>query len=45
MLMLLMAASAPPQALHMLGQARAAPLTQATLFKNPQCTCCEGYAE
>jgi hypothetical protein len=25
--------------------ARAAPPIQATLYKNPQCTCCEGYAQ
>jgi hypothetical protein len=41
---LLMATTSLPPSLAF-GRARAAPPIQATLYKNPQCTCCEGYAE
>jgi hypothetical protein len=43
--MLLMAATAPAPLLLKPRVARAAPPIQATLYKNPQCTCCEGYAQ
>jgi hypothetical protein len=42
--MLLMVA-APAPALFRSRTARAAASIQATLYKNPQCTCCEGYAQ
>jgi hypothetical protein len=43
--MLLMASAAPAPALFKLRTAHAATPVQATLYKNPQCTCCEGYAQ
>ena len=43
--MLLMAAAAPTSVLIGSRTARATPPIQATLYKNPQCTCCEGYAQ
>ena len=43
--MLLMATAAPTSALLKSRAARATPPIQATLYKNPQCTCCEGYAQ
>lgn len=42
--MLLGAAASAPALLAVHG-ARAAPPIQATLYKNPQCSCCEGYAQ
>ena len=43
--MLLLATAAPTPVLLKLRPARAASPLQATLYKNPQCTCCEGYAQ
>lgn len=43
--MLLLATAAPTAVLFESRTARAAPPIQATLYKNPQCTCCEGYAQ
>ena len=43
--MLLMATAAPTPLLFMSRTARGAPLLQATLYKNPQCSCCESYAQ
>lgn len=44
--MLLLATAAPTSVLVQPRTARAAASTiQATLYKNPQCTCCEGYAQ
>jgi hypothetical protein len=43
--MLLMAMGAPTPVLFESRTARATPPIQATLYKNPQCTCCEGYAQ
>jgi hypothetical protein len=45
LVMLLMAMAAPAPALFKSPIARAAAPIQATLYKNPQCTCCEGYAQ
>src|SRR3954454_5074106 len=45
LVMLLMATAAAPPALFASRVARAAPPVPATLYKNPQCTCCEGYAQ
>lgn len=42
---LLMATAAPTSMLFKSRTARATPPIQATLYKNPQCTCCEGYAQ
>ena len=42
--MLLMATAAPTPVLFKSRTARAMSPIQATLYKNPQCTCCEGYA-
>jgi hypothetical protein len=42
---LLMAMAAPTPVLFRSRTAHAASLIQATLYKNPQCTCCEGYAQ
>jgi hypothetical protein len=43
--MLLMATAAPAPLLLTSRTTRAAPAIQATLYKNPQCMCCEGYAK
>jgi hypothetical protein len=43
--MLLMATAALPPLQFTSRTARAEPALQATLYKNPQCTCCEGYAQ
>ncbi|WP_159012888.1 DUF411 domain-containing protein [Acidisoma sp. S159] len=43
-LMLTLVVVAAP-ALVQPGAAQAAPLIQATLYKNPQCSCCEAYAQ
>jgi hypothetical protein len=43
--LLLMAAGAPTPVLFKMQMAHAASPIQATLHKNPQCTCCEGYAQ
>jgi len=42
---LLMAMAAPTPVLFKSRTARATSLIPATLYKNPQCTCCEGYAQ
>ena len=42
---LLMATASPIPALLTSRTARAAPPIHATLYKNPQCTCCEGYTQ
>lgn len=42
---MLLAATASAPALLISRNARAAPPIQATLYKNPQCSCCEGYAQ
>ena len=44
-LVMLMASAASAPVLLSSQIARAAPPVQATLYKNPQCTCCEGYAQ
>jgi hypothetical protein len=43
--MLFMVTAAPILVLFKPGRARAASPIQVTLYKNPQCTCCEGYAQ
>ncbi len=42
---MLLATAASTSALFTADIALAAPPIQATLYKNPQCTCCEGYAQ
>ena len=42
---LLMATAAPGQVLTASKQTRAAEPIPVTLYKNPQCTCCESYAQ
>ena len=42
---MLLGAAASAPALLAVHAARAAPPIQATLYKNPQCSCCEGYAQ
>jgi hypothetical protein len=42
---LLIATAGPAPLLFKPRTARAVPPIQATLYKNPQCTCCEGYAQ
>ncbi len=42
---LLMAGAAPMPALFATRRARAAEPIPVTLYKNPSCTCCEGYAQ
>jgi hypothetical protein len=42
---LLMAMAAPSPVLFRPPTAQATPPIAATLYKNPQCTCCEGYAQ
>jgi hypothetical protein len=41
---MLAAMAAPPSTLLAAGRARAAGAIPVTLYKNPSCTCCEGYA-
>lgn len=41
----LLALAIPAPALVRIQSARAASAVQATLYKNPQCTCCESYAQ
>ena len=43
--LLLMAMASPMPALFRSRTAGATSLIHATLYKNPQCTCCEGYAQ
>lgn len=43
--LLLMAMATPTPVLFKSRTVHAASLIQATLYKNPQCTCCEGYAQ
>jgi hypothetical protein len=43
--MLLMATATPIPMVFRSRTARAVPTIQATLYKNPQCTCCERYAQ
>lgn len=43
--MMLIAMAVPANALLRLGKAQGAAPIQATLYKNPQCTCCEAYAQ
>ena len=45
LMMMLAAVAVPAVALRGLPKAEAATPIQATLYKNPQCTCCESYAQ